>query len=205
MGRAQANLITKLTSPDERAENLALSVPASLIEGEDAGAYDELLTRISGTVRPADIFEHIWVRDIVELVWEGFRLRRLKVNLITATAHMGLKEVLTPLVGRSEADDLAKAWAANKLSAVRRVDNILASAGLTMDAVMAQTLSHKLDDLERIERMIATAEVRRNVILREIDWHREMLSQALRRAVQQVEDGQARVIEDASVSRGHGE
>jgi hypothetical protein len=203
MDRAQANR-TKLTIPDGRAEISALPAPASLIEGEDAGAYDELLTRISGTVRPAD-FEHIWVRDIVELVWEGFRLRRLKVNLITATAHMGLKEVLTPLVGRSEADDLAKAWAANKLSAVRRVDNILASAGLTMDAVMAQTLSHKLDDLERIERMIATAEVRRNVILREIDWHREMLSQALRRAVQQVEDGQARVIEDASVNRGHGE
>ena len=90
-----------------------------------------------------------------------------------------------------------KLRAANKLSAVRRVDNILASAGLTMDAVMAQTLSHKLDDLERIERMIATAEVRRNVILREIDWHREMLGQALRRAVQQVEHGQARVIEDA--------
>jgi hypothetical protein len=204
MDRAQANR-TKLTIPDERAEILALPVPASLIEGEEAGAYDELLARISGTVKPADIFECIWVRDIVELVWEGFRLRRLKVNLITATAHMGLKEVLTPLVGRSEADDLAKAWAANKLSAVRRVDNILASAGLTMDAVMAQTLSHKLDDLERIERMIATAEVRRNVILREIDWHREMLGQALRRAVQQVEDGQARVIEDASVNRGHGE
>ena len=70
---------------------------------------------------------------------------------------------------------------------------------------MAQTLSLKLDDIERIERMIAMAEARRNIILREIEWHREMLSQTLRRAVQQVEDGQLRVIENNSVSRRHGE
>ena len=74
-----------------------------------------------------------------------------------------------------------------------------------MDAVMAQTLSLKLDDLERIERMIAVAEARRNIILREIEWHRAMLSQMLRRAVRQVEDGQLRVIENDSVSRKHGE
>ena len=86
-----------------------------------------------------------------------------------------------------------------------RSTEILASAGMTMDAVMAQTLSLKLDDIERIERMIAMVEARRNIILREIEWHREMLSQTLRRAVQQVEDGQLRVIENNSVSRRHGE
>jgi hypothetical protein len=173
--------------------------------GGGRGGYDELLTGISSTVKPADILEDIWVRDIVDLVWEGFRLRRLKVNLMTATAHKGLKEALTPLVGWSEADDLAKAWALRKPIALKRVDKILASAGMTMDAVMAQTLSLKLDDVERIERMIAMAEARRHVILHEIEWHREMLSQALRRAVQQVEDGQLRVIENTSVSRRHGE
>ena len=205
MSRTDANSIAKLTNRPERGGKLALFGPAPLIEGEDAAAYDELLTGISSTVKPADILEDIWVRDIVDLVWEGFRLRRLKVNLMTATAHKGLKEALTPLVGWSEADDLAKAWAARKPSALKQVDKILASAGMTMDAVMAQTLSLKLDDIERIERMIAMAEARRNIILREIEWHREMLSQTLRRAVQQVEDGQLRVIENNSVSWRHGE
>jgi hypothetical protein len=63
---------------------------------------------------------------------------------------------------------------------------------------MAQTLSLKLDDIERIDRMIGLAEARRNVVLREIDRHREPLSQNLRRSVQQVEDGQLRVIENKS-------
>jgi hypothetical protein len=173
--------------------------PPPLIEGEDTQAYDELLTQISTAVRPADILEDIWVRDIVDLVWERFRLRRLKANLMTASAVQGLAKVLEAFLGPCDAEDLAKDWAARKPRAIKRVDNILAAAGLTMDAVMAQTLSLKLDDIERIDRMIGLAEARRNAVLREIDRHRETLSQNLRRSVQQVEDGQLRVIENKSV------
>jgi hypothetical protein len=205
MTRRAASRAASLSGFAERDAKLALFGPAPLLEGEDARAYDELLARVSSAVVPTDILEQIWVRDIVDLVWEGFRLRRLKVSLIAATTHKGLKEALTPLVGWSEADDLAKAWAARKPSALKRVEKILASARLTMDAVMAQTLSLTLDDFERIERMIAMAESRRNVILHEIDWHRETLSHALRQVVQHVEDGQLRVIENTSGSRGSGE
>src|SRR5215472_7156719 len=72
--------------------------PAPLIEGEDAAGYDELLLRVSAAVRPADIFEEIWVRDIVDLVWEAFRLRRLKACLMTTVAHHGLRKILEPLM-----------------------------------------------------------------------------------------------------------
>jgi hypothetical protein len=78
------------------------------------------------------------------------------------------------------------------------VEKILASADLSVDAIMAQTLSIKLDDIERIDRMIAVAEARRNTILREINRHREMPSQNRRRAVHGIEDGQLEVIENTS-------
>jgi hypothetical protein len=100
-----------------------------------------------------------------------------------------------------ERDVLVGDWFAREPEAIKRVDQILESAGLSMDAVMAQTLSVKLDDIERIDRMTALAEARRNAILREIDGHREILSQNLRRAAQNVEDGQLRVIENTSVKR----
>lgn len=48
--------------------------------------------------------------------------------------------------------------------------------GLTNDAVMAQTLALKIDQVERIDRVIADAEARRNVALREIDRHRATLA-----------------------------
>ena len=68
--------------------------PPPLIAGEDAAGYDELLARIAGTLQPADMLEQIWVRDVVDLVWEIFRLRRLKSALLTEAAHEGLTRVL---------------------------------------------------------------------------------------------------------------
>ena len=177
---------------------MALFGPPPLIEGENTQDYDDLVTRISTEVKPDDILEHIWVRDFVDLVWEASRLRRLKANLMTANAVHGLAQVLEPFMGCSDAESLAVDWAKRKSRAIKRVDTILASTGLTMDAVMAQTLSLKLDDIERIDRMIAIAEARRNVVLREIDRHRESLSQNPRRSMQQVED-KLRVIENESV------
>jgi hypothetical protein len=75
------------------AERLAALGPPPLIEGEDGAAYDELLLRISTAVKPADIIEDFWVRDITDLVWEAVRLRRLKVNLMKSTAYKGLRGV----------------------------------------------------------------------------------------------------------------
>jgi hypothetical protein len=49
--------------------------------------------------------------------------------------------------------------------------------------------------VERIEHMIAMAEARRNVVLREIDRHRETLAHAPRRAVRQLEHDEIQVID----------
>jgi len=186
---ARARVRTRLSAPFG---------PPPLIDGENSAEYEELLARVSATVKPADILEDIWVRDVVDLVWEAWRL---KAALMAVNAHEGLSAALDPLVEWRERKALVADWIAREPEAIKRVDQILESAGLTMDAVMAQSLSIKLDDIERIDRMTALAEARRNAILREIDGHREILSQNLRRAVQNVEDGQLRVIENTSVKR----
>ena len=196
MNSADPKPSTRPTSPPERAGRLALFGPPPLLQGEDTAVYNEFLIRISGAVKPADILEEIWVRDVVDLVWEAFRLRRLKANLMTAVAHQGLSKILETLIDDwSDATDLAQAWARRERGAIKQDDEILASAGLTMDAVMAQTLSLKLDDIDRIDRMIATAEGRRNAILREVDRHRTTWGQNVRRAVQQIEAAEIKVIE----------
>jgi hypothetical protein len=161
--------------------------PAPLIEGEDAGAYDELLVRISTAVRPADIFEEIWVRDIVDLVWEAFRLRRLKACLMTTGARIALAQGLSPLVGGAQADGLARSWAARAPGALAAVEEHLAAAGIGLEGVVAQGLCIELDFIERVERMIMAAEARRNAALREIDRHRATLGRQLRQAVLEAE------------------
>jgi hypothetical protein len=136
----------------------ALFGPPPLFDGEDTKIYEQLLTQVSTTVMPTDIFEDIWVRDVVDLTLEVFRLRRLTANLMKANEYKGLSETLAPLVGRSQAETLAEGWAARKPDVVEEVNKTLASAGLTPDSILAQTFSLKLNDIERIEHMIALAE-----------------------------------------------
>jgi hypothetical protein len=71
----------------------------------------------------------------------------------------------------------------------------LSAAGLTIDEVTAKTLESKLDSFERLDRMLASAEARRNNALREIDRHRAALGAAMRQAVDEVQDAEFRDVE----------
>ena len=64
---------------------------------------------------------------------------------------------------------------------------------------MAETLRTNIDEIDRIERMIANLERRRNSALREIELHRATLAYRLQRAIQQVEDGEYQEVEAESV------
>jgi hypothetical protein len=61
--------------------------------------------------------------------------------------------------------------------------------------VTAKTLESKLDSFERLDRMLASAEARRNNALREIDRHRAALGAAMRQAVDEVQDAEFRDVE----------
>ena len=134
---------------------LAFLATSPLIAGEDAAAYDDLSARMSRMLTPSDILEQIWVRDVVDLTWETLRLRRLKAQFLTATAHEGLALVLGPLLGAKTSDQVAPRWAARDAQALVQVDAVLAAAGLDLDAAMARTFALKIDTVERIERMTA--------------------------------------------------
>ena len=161
-----------------------------LLEGEDAAAYQVLLERVATALGPADVLEEVWVRDVVELVWEVLRLRRLKARLVAAAACEGMAEVLKPLMPEHEACSLARSWAARREPAMEKVKAALAGAELSMDHVTARTLSVRMAEFERFDRMITAAEARRASALRELDHHREYFSQRLRRALKPIEDSE---------------
>jgi hypothetical protein len=59
-----------------------------------------------------------------------------------------------------------------------------------MDSVMSQTLSKKMDDVERIDRMLGSAEARRHIVLREVDRHRAAVAARLQIAAKGIEDAE---------------
>jgi len=187
-------------------ERLDCFGPAPLFEYEDSAGYDDLLARVSGAIKPADIIEEIWIRDIVGLTWEALRLRRARAALLASDRHVGVRRVLVPMCGR-KGHDLADQWARREDEAVAAVDRHLAAAGLTMDAVLAHTMADDIELVEKIDRMIASAEIRRNATLREIERRRSDLAARLRQATDdrridrhQVAEAEFEVIEAPAAS-----
>jgi hypothetical protein len=118
-----------------------------------------------------------------------------KVNQILAGINLDMDDVLKSARAR-KAQQLAQEYLQRKPGAIKLIDKLLASAGSSIDALMVRVLPVELDKIERIDRLITIAETRRNAMLREIDRRRAMLSEALRRQVQEVE-GEFEVVEKA--------
>src|SRR3979409_1165420 len=105
----------------------------AMVTGEDPAAYQGLLVRISGAVKPKDFLEEMWVRDVVDLTWDCLRMRRLKASLLTSATDEGRDElVMSQMVKPQKANELIKQW----------------------DAPMAHALALRIDQFERIDRMI---------------------------------------------------
>lgn len=185
------------TGPPERLAALPFLGPPALVAGEQPGAYYEFLARVTGALKPGDILEEIWVREIVDLVWEGFRLRRAKANLLSVCAREGVRDVLWDSLG-DDADQVLRKWGARDEAAQRVVDAAMADEGLTVEAAAAEQLSHlKVGKIERLDHMITNAELRRHLALRELERHRAALALKLQRAIadaEQVEDAELRLV-----------
>src|SRR5262249_29784086 len=152
-----------------------------LIPGEERAGYETMLARVTEAVRPHGIIEEAWVRDVVDLIWDAVRLRRLKAALMTVSANWGVNDVLESIgVPFEQRYELLPRWSARWLDAVGEVEAELEATGLDMDHVMAHTLRRRLDEIERIDRMAASAEVRRAATLREIAHHRATFAASLR-------------------------
>jgi hypothetical protein len=93
----KANLKTKSDiSPLAKIQGLMLFGSAPLLlQGEGAGAYDELLGRVCAAVKPVDIIEEMFIADVVSLEWEVLRWRRLKSSLLQIRGFKALENFLS--------------------------------------------------------------------------------------------------------------
>jgi hypothetical protein len=163
------------------------------LEGEDPAQYRHIAEMVRAAVRPTDIIEEFYVRDIIDLQWDIFRYRRLSESLVRLNRHQGLRNILeqieapTLLQDRMLLQDRVDAWTRRAPSAIETVGKTLAAAGLTMADVSAATMELKLAELERVNDLIASAEARRASVIREAE-RRRSFAQSLRDAVAQVED-----------------
>jgi hypothetical protein len=178
-----------------------LGRPLLLID-EDESDYDALLAAVSAAVKPSDIFEKIWTRDVVHHQWQIQRFRRFTAALINTSKQKALENVLRPLLSYgtcdpfdSKSETLAWKFIMGDDVAIKEVDGLLQTAGLARDVILAEGTAFKIEPIERFDHMAMAAQACRDAALREIERHRTAFGQNLRRAVEMVEDAEYRVIE----------
>jgi hypothetical protein len=96
--------------------------------------------------------------------------------------------------------ELARRWVAGDQGAKNKMRKIFATAGRDIEEVVADVTAtaamNTMEDVEWIDRMIMTAESRRNAVVREVDRHRAMLGLQFRRTSEQIHGAEYKVIED---------
>jgi hypothetical protein len=158
-----------------------------------------------------DLYAKVFVEDLAEILQkqnlpeDQAQELAYQCALAESGAEEKVMELLDPagpsidsiqdLAMAKRVKGLAQEYARREPDAIEHVNRLLASGGLTMYDIMAEGLTEKFNEIERIDQLITIVETRRNASLREIDRRRAVLGGALRRTVQDVEDAEFEVID----------
>jgi predicted phage tail protein len=174
------------------------------VDGEDPNLYEELLGRVGAAVQPIDIIDWILVKDVVALTWQIHRSRRQRESIMRNAQRQGMERVLSMIFPRrsriemitekSEAGEIASDWFKGRKKAIKRVDQLLAQAGLSIADVSAQSLSAEAEQLDRLDSQNERHERRRDSILQQIERRRAGWSKLVKRESEDVVDAEFREL-----------
>jgi len=153
-----------------------------VLRGEDENLYDTLMVQFTKLVEPKDLIEWWWVKDLTDHSWEIRRLRRFKVLFVE--------------VRREKANELPQA-----LASLAQEDNDGAFVPVPLreeEQFSAELFFYMVDKYKNVDKLIASAEARRNAALREIGRRREHLARRLREASDQMIDGKVTTLPKAA-------
>jgi hypothetical protein len=176
-----------------------------LLEPEDPNEYHGLLMLLGRDVKPSDVVEWLWVRDVADLTWDIMRYRRIKTTFFNQHFRFVLeRDRQAPLRLRAATAALDAQLARRKAPALTRegadggndgltdsttkggVDANVEARVLDPDRTTLQSFSYNAHLWESLEKMQTSAELRRNNTLREIEHRRSALGRALRQSSDQV-------------------
>ena len=113
-----------------------------LLGDEDPANYQKFLARVSKDIRPTDVLEEIWIRDIVDLSWEALRWRRLIASLLKA---QGIHNCIDHV---ERINKLAMAAEARRNAALREIDRHRATFAQNLRQSIQKTVDAEFEVVE---------------------------------------------------------
>jgi hypothetical protein len=154
--------------------------------------YENLFATLAIAVKPADAIEWMYFADVVNLTWEIRRMRRIKTGMINSKLEERRTDRLRTaayLEELSEDEELAEAEEEEEEEEEEEGE----AESEDPAALLAEAYcysSHTFGYIDAIERLTASAEMRRNSALRELAWHSEARARKLDKASREIIDGE---------------
>jgi hypothetical protein len=189
--------MTSSNGGSNKESNTVYFRPA-LLRTESEGDFEKLFDELKRDVEPATFVEGIYVRDIANHTWDIIRYSRNKAGIINNAFRTALAYILRPILLPAGADYLTHIGEANLRA--RKLANdwfygregkdealaVLKKADLDMAAVEAEAFRLRLEDIERVDRLLTAAGVSRDKALRAMAWYRESFVKKLQQSSERI-------------------
>jgi hypothetical protein len=148
--------------------------PSPVLITERKEEFDELHAALTQELAPRGIVEKLFVADIANLVWEKRRLRRSKTAILDMASKGALRRILCDFTAADGdwAESVSAVWLTH--AHVREdIVELLGTFGLDESAIEAETMRMAASDLEMLDKMMASLEMRIRNVFRAIADYRE--------------------------------
>jgi hypothetical protein len=160
----------------------------NVLRTESEEEFSELLAGFTQDIGPKNLIERTHVDDVVCSTWDIMRYRRIKTGLLNNAFMKALTRILyriqlppsTQVLPEryKAAVGLAYDWLILK-EARRNVATLLEEAGLDDSAIEAEAYMIAADELEKVDRMLNSAQASRDKALRAIAKYRKSFAHLL--------------------------
>jgi len=152
-----------------------------LLPNEDREAYEAVLSSLGIALGPKSIFDWVLVRDVAILDLEIQRMRTAKVGIIGVSEKEALRSIFESVFENEnlqekdrmlEAELKADDWYM-KPAARKELVALLSRYRLDHQAITGEAIALRLHEIGQLESLIASAELRRSAMIREIRVYRD--------------------------------
>jgi hypothetical protein len=169
-----------------------------LVGDERREDYDHFLTKIAEAVKPADNIIWLLVLDVTNLSWEIRRERKVKADIVRSsqtdvvekylrlTDSGGLGAIMSAFDIKSSK---ARQWFLDP-QVRQEVDLLLAQNSYDSGLILAEAFVLGADQIDAVDRRIASYELRRMMVLRQAEQRSEKIARQLDKASKEVMEGE---------------
>jgi hypothetical protein len=155
------------TGPTADGPSVIFCRPPVLAAGERIEDYRALEAEVLAAMQPQTFFERLRASGLCHALWEEQRFRRQQAALPGATRMKALVCLLASIGFENDALDIATNYFGEDDDERSKATALIRRFGITDDAINAQASQQNLPILSVLERLMATRQSRRDVVVSE--------------------------------------